>query len=304
MGIWCCSIDEQVPRERGAGTRAIPPCSGPDSEPIAGGNRRQAHWAAFLLIAFTWSWSCWLLPHFIKSQPALKDGVLTTLGGFGPGVAAVAVIGWTGGRRSLRRWLGRCLHWRIGTLPFAWAFFLPLAVFASAALVHAALGGTLGLSPVVTHLPLAAANLVLILLFGGPLGEEFGWRGYAWPLLRTRHGWRTSSLVLGGLWGLWHLPLFFIDGALQSRLPVLPFLASTIALSAVFGWLSERSEGSVLPALMLHTAVNWWAWVIPGLLVEGNRRQMGLALAMLTLVAAGLLTWPACCPHRPFRGGE
>jgi membrane protease YdiL (CAAX protease family) len=262
---------------------------------------------AFLVIAFAWSWSCWLLSAVIQPRSPVVAGVLSALGSFGPGVAAVAVIGWSGGRPGLLGWLGRCLQWRIGIRPFAWAFFLPLAVLAPAGLVHVALGGNLELSPLVTHLPnptLAAANWVLILLFGGPLGEEFGWRGWAWPALRDRHGWRTSSLFLGCVWGLWHLPLFFIEGTLQSRLPVLPFLASTIALSVVFGWLSERSKGSVLPALTLHTAVNWWVWVIPGLLVDGHQRQMDLALGMLALLATALLTGPVFRSGRSFRRGE
>lgn len=283
---------------------AAPRCTTFDGPSGVDGHRCRTHCGAFLVIAFAWSWSCWLLAPFIGAESDLIAGVLSALGGFGPGVAAMAVIGWTGGPRSLRRWLGRCLKWRIGGRPFVWAFLLPVAVLVPAALVHAALGGRLGPSPAVTHLPLAAANWVLILLFGGPLGEEFGWRGYAWPALRTRHGWRASSLILGVVWGLWHLPLFFIEGSLQSRLPVLPFLASTIAMSAVFGWLSERSHGSVLPALTLHTAVNWWAWAVPGLLVDGNQRQMALALGMLTLLAAGLLTWPALRPGRSIRRSE
>jgi len=263
--------------------------------------RAASRWMAFLVITFSWSWACWLLASAFKPQSSLASGVFSALGSFGPGVAAVSVIGWTGGRPGLHGWLGRCLQWRIGAGSFAWAFFLPLMVLAPAALVHAAMGGSLGPSPVVGHLAMAGANLLLILLLGGPLGEEFGWRGWAWPELRHRHGWRTASLVLGVVWGLWHLPLFFIEGTLQSRLPVLPFLASAIALSVVFGWLSERSEGSVLPALTLHTAVNWWAWAIPGLLVEGHPRQLVLALGMLALVSAALLIWPAPRAGRPFR---
>jgi membrane protease YdiL (CAAX protease family) len=65
-----------------------------------------------------------------------------------------------------------------------------------------------------------------------------------------------------------------------------------VALSVVFGWLSERSRGIVLPALTLHKAVNWWAWVVPGLLVDGHQRQMALALGLLALLATGLLTHP------------
>ena len=256
---------------------------------VSDGSGRTTHCMAFVVIAFAWSWSCWLSAPFIRSHSTMAAGVLSALGGFGPGIAAVAVIGWTGGRPCLRGWLGRCLQWRIGISPFAWAFFLPLAVLAPAALVHAALGGALGPSPVAGHLPMAVANLMLILLLGGPLGEEFGWRGYAWPALRIRCGWRGSSLIQGVVRGVWNLPLFFIEGTLQSRLPVLPFVASTVALSVVFGWLSERSHGSVLPALTLHTAVNWWAWVTPGLLVDGNQQQMAMALGLLTLLATGLL---------------
>ena len=254
---------------------------------------RWNHCMAFLAIAFAWSWSCWLLTASLGARFTVAAGVMTALGSFGPGIAAVTVIGWVGGGRGLRAWFGRCLQWRVGVRPFVLAVFLPLAVLAPAALVHAALGGRPGTSPVAGHLPMAAANVALILLLGGPTGEEFGWRGYAWPALRAWHGWRASSLILGAVWGLWHLPLFFIAGTLQSRLPLLPFLVSAVALSVVFGWLSTRSRGSVLPALVLHTAVNWWAWAIPGLLVNGNHRQMVLALALLMLLAISLLAWPA-----------
>ena len=256
---------------------------------------------AFVVIAFAWSWACWLLAPVVGPESTLVAGVLSALGGFGPGVAAAAVIGWTGGRPALRGWFGRCLRWRIGLRPLAWAFFLPVAVLAPAAMVDVALGGSPGPSPLVGHLPLAAANLVLILLLGGPLGEEFGWRGFAWPALRARLGWRASSLVLGAVWAMWHLPLFFVEGSLQSRLPVLPFLVSTVALSVVFGWLSLRSQGSLLPALTLHTAVNWWAWVIPGLLVAGPPRQLVLAVGLLLILATGLLLFQPgrMQTHRP-----
>jgi len=267
------------------------------SHPVAAGDQDRSRLLAFFAVAFAWSWTCWLLVPAIKAQSALAAGVLSCLGGFGPGVAAVAVVGYGGGRAALRAWLGGCLQWRIGWRWFALAFFLPLALLGLAAAMHVALGGTLGSSPVAGHLPLAAANLVLILLLGGPLGEEFGWRGYALPALQTRHGWRVSSLILGAVWGLWHLPLFFTSDTLQGRIPLLPFLLSTVALSVVFAWLFNRSRGSVLPALVLHTAVNWWAWIVPGLLVAGSVRQFALVLGLLVLLAIGLLVWP----HRRVR---
>jgi membrane protease YdiL (CAAX protease family) len=274
-----------LPLSAGASAHAVAPTRG--------------RFAIFVAASFAISWACWLLAPVIKPESATAAAVLSALGGFGPGIAAVVVIGQIGGGGALRGWLTRCLQWRIGWRVFAWACLLPLAVLVPAALLHVALGGAPGSSPVTGHLPMAAANVVLILLLGGPLGEEFGWRGYALPALQVRHGWRASSLLLGVVWGLWHLPLFFIEGSLHSGLPMLPFMASAIALSVVFGWLSLRSRGSVLPALVLHTAVNWWAWVVPGLLAAGHQRQIVIALLMLGMLAIGLMFWPTHPSDRP-----
>ncbi len=263
------------------------------SHPVDAGDQNRSRLVAFFAVAFAWSWTCWLLAPAIKAHSALAAEVLSSLGGFGPGVAAVTLVGYGGGRAALRAWLRRCLQWRIGWHWFALAFFLPLALMVPAAAMHLALGGTLGPSLVAGHLPIAAANLVLILLLGGPMGEEFGWRGYALPALQTRHGWRVASLILGAVWGLWHLPLFFAADTLQGRIPLLPFLLSTVALSVVFAWLFNHSRASVLPALVLHTAVNWWAWVVPGLPVTANLQQFALLLGLLVLLAVGLLAGPS-----------
>ena len=73
-----------------------------------------------------------------------------------------------------------------------------LVVMGLAAAGHITLGGTIiAPSPASGHVLLAVVNFGLVLLFGGPLGEEFGWRGYALPVLQERYGWRVASLVLG-----------------------------------------------------------------------------------------------------------
>lgn len=127
----------------------------------------------------------------------------------------------------------------------------------------------------------------LVLLLGGPLGEEFGWRGYALPVLQERYSWRVASLVLGMVWGAWHLPLFYRADTAQSHIPVGLFMASTVALSVLFAWLFNHTGGSVLPALVLHTAINAWAWVIPIMVMPdgSNLRPYGLAVGLLVLLA-------------------
>jgi uncharacterized protein len=53
-----------------------------------------------------------------------------------------------------------------------------------------------------------AARSVAVFLLGGPLGEEPGWRGFVLPRLQPRFGPLGGTLLLGFLWGCWHLPEF------------------------------------------------------------------------------------------------
>jgi len=98
-------------------------------------------------------------------------------------------------------------------------------------------------SPAAGHLWLAALNVLLIFLVGGSLSEEFGWRGFALPALQSRWGWRVASLVLGLIWAVWHLPLFYSAGNLQSHWPFGWFALSVIASSVLFAWLCNRTQG-------------------------------------------------------------
>jgi len=259
----------------------------------------RTHLLIFFALTFAWSWFCWLLSSVVKAQLPALAGVLFFAGGFGPSIAAIAVVTSVGGRDGLRNWLSRCLQWRIGWRWLAIAFFLPLAVMALAAAAHVALGGTMASSPASGHVLLAAVNFLLVLLLGGPLGEEFGWRGYALPALQKRYSWRVASLILGGVWSVWHLPLFYITDTVQSHIPFALFMLSTVALSILFAWLFNCTRGSVLPALVLHTAVNAWAWIIPVMVMrEGSTlRPYALAVGILALIAFGLLF--NADPHPP-----
>jgi hypothetical protein len=154
-----------------------------------------------------------------------------------------------------------------------------------AAGLHIAMGGVIGTPPASGHLFMTVVNLPLILLLGGPMGEELGWRGFALPVLEYRFGWRAASLGLGLVWGVWHLPLFFIDGTSQARVPPALFLLSAVAMSVVFAWLVDRTAGSVMAVLVLHTAINFWPTVVPVLPTDASYRAYALVVAILVLLA-------------------
>lgn len=246
----------------------------------------------FLALTFIWSWTCWLLSSEVKSRSSALATVLMFAGSFGPSMAAIAVVSVLGGRGGLRAWFARCLRWRIGWRWLALALFLPAAMSALAEAAHHALGGTVVPSPAVGHEAMTLLNFFLIFLLGGPLGEELGWRGVALPILQQRFDWRIASVALGVVWGVWHLPLFFIAGTVQAQIPPALFLLSIVAMSVVFAWLVNHTAGSVVAVLLLHTAINFWPSIIPVLPSVESERPYALLVVMLALLALGLLTRP------------
>ncbi len=80
----------------------------------------------FFAFTFAWLWTCWLLTPVVKFDSSLASSALFFLGGFGPSLAAVTVVGMTGGRDGLRAWLARCLQWRGRGGWMALAFCRPL----------------------------------------------------------------------------------------------------------------------------------------------------------------------------------
>lgn len=90
----------------------------------------------------------------------------------------------------------------------------------------------------------------------GPLGEEFGWRGFALPRLLDRFSPIAASLVLGLAHAIWHLPLFFIPAMPQSRLS-LPIFAIGVVSIAIFDTaLYLRSGANLLLAIVVHLMAN------------------------------------------------
>ena len=256
-----------------------------------GETRSAASLLVFFALAFAWSWTCWLLAPALKVHSPVAAITLSFAGGFGPSLAAVAVVAYGDGMSGLRRWLMKCMQWRAGWHWALLAFVFPVVFMGLAAAAHVALGGSLPPSQAAGQVGMAAANFLLIFFVGGPLGEEFGWRGYALPALSLRWGWRFGSLLLGAVWAVWHLPLFYSAGTVQNHLPMGLYALSAIASSVLFAWLFNRSHGSVVPVLVLHTAVNAWSLIIPVMVLPdgSNLRPFQIVVGILVLTAAALL---------------
>jgi uncharacterized protein len=246
----------------------------------------------FFAITFAWTWALWGIAASIRAQAPGWSSVLVLASAFGPGLAAVFVTLVFEGVIGLRQWLRRCLVLRVNWRWYALAALIPPLIMLAALAIQAALGGAIPAFPYADRVLVAVAQFPLILVFGGPLGEEFGWRGYALPALSARMGWRWASVFIGAAWAVWHVPLFFIAGTAQAGLPMALFVASTIGLSVVMARLAVNTGFSVVPAILLHSVINWCSMVVPIMPQGGDTQAYSLVAGIAILVALGTLLKP------------
>jgi membrane protease YdiL (CAAX protease family) len=156
------------------------------------------------------------------------------------------------------------------------------AVFSLAvAGVYVLLGGSWATAapPALREGPLLLLPLFfLILALTDGLGEELAWRGFALPRLLLRHNALAASLILGVLWGLWHLPLVWTEGATTYQQPIWMFFVDILAKSVLFTWVLLHTRGSVLLAILLHASTNMFV-VSPSLTTSGDLTLLLLAAA-------------------------
>jgi hypothetical protein len=136
--------------------------------------------------------------------------------------------------------------------PVAWWVFLvlgiPLIVYAGAA-IKGTIAEPFPFTPWYQVFPAIA-----LALFLGPI-EEFGWRGVAQPLLQRKFSPFWSGVILGCIWGIWHIPSFLGSGTPQSAWDFGPFFIGIVAITVILTPLFNTSRGSLLISALFHFQV-------------------------------------------------
>src|SRR5215217_4826624 len=218
-----------------------------------------------LAYALTWlAWSPWFLSEDgVGLLPYDAEGISNYLNTValivGHTLSAFVMTGATEGREGVRGLLRRIVLWRVGLW---WYLFVLAGIPAIILLSTVFLPGTLAsfeASAVPSTLFLYVVAGPVFLFIGGPVFEEIGWRGFALPRLQWLHGPLVGSLVLGTLWGLWHLPLFLIpswDTPHGSLPEVALFVILAVSIAVVLTWVFNNTKGSVLLAILAHGSIN------------------------------------------------
>ncbi len=214
---------------------------------------------------------------------------LTRLADFSFSIAGVVMIAVTAGRVGLRELWGRLTRFRIGWVWYV-AGLLPVVLY----IIATALAGgfssvDFSTSAISTALFSLQAGFFVSLFLRGAMGEELGLRGIALPRLQENNSPFRSSLIIGVLWGAWHLPVLIGRDVLS----IVAFSLLSFGLSFLFTYMFNGSGGSLIPVLLFHATQNWeegFETVFPALVGTDWELPSTLALLLIGLVA-GVLVW-------------
>ncbi len=214
---------------------------------------------AFFGLSFGITWGIaalfWVFPKPLQAifGPISQANPLFWLAVCAPNIAAIAVTARLEGWLGVRRLLWSLVRWRVG---LGW-YALVLALVPALGALGALLSGAVSLADARQGLMLPSMILSHVLSDPGPYGEELGWRGFALPRLLAGRSALAASLILGAVWGVWHLPAFLISGTPQSNaaLAFPMFLLGAIVISVLEAWVYVNTR-SVLLCALLHSTVN------------------------------------------------
>ena len=250
---------------------------------------------AFFLLTFALTWSCWIpiaLGFPLRSAPGQ---VLVYVGVFAPAIVALALTRSRQGGGGVRRLLGRVLPVTVAARWVAFALGYTLALKLVAAVLHRLVSGTW---PTFGAGPLWEIPFAIAISTPTQAGEELGWRGYALPRLAERLGLARASLVLGLVWAVWHLPLFFLRGSDTFGQSFVVYTVQVIAVSVASAMLCARTGGGLFLPMLFHAAVNNTQDIVPSATPGAHAVfsprasvQAWLAASLLWVCTAFILVW-------------
>jgi len=251
----------------------------------------------FFVAAFAWTWLFWGIGILTDANLETGEGfIYMPLGVIGPAVAGVVFVYLTRDRDGRRDYWKRIVDFR--RIPGRWYLviflFVPALNLLAASIDFLAGGDGPALGETVRNALTDPGALLMSILFASviPFFEEMGWRGYVLDRLQEKGTALAASLILGVVWAVWHLPLFYIDGSYQAGLGVgTPtfwlFMFGIVPLSLVFTWIYNHTGRSTLAVILFHAMVNF-----TGELIALTERADAFSILLWFAAAIGItIVW-------------
>lgn len=211
--------------------------------------------ALYLISTFLFTWIFWIIS-FISSSSSL-NAIFRIVGSLMPSLMSIIFTNYFYGRKGLKELLKKLTIWKVNPLFYVFILFYSAASFYIPSFICIIAGTDYKIhiknEIFGFHLnnPLSLlACLLVILIFGGPLGEELGWRGFVLPMLQKKYTPLLSGIIIGVIWTCWHIPMFLFH--IEGYDNFIVYLLQTICLSIIYTWIYNHVKGSLLIPILYH----------------------------------------------------
>lgn len=209
----------------------------------------------YCLITFLVAWTLWFCLMVLVNQGMTAYGdplfmILFLLGGIFPSLAAFIVV--RKDKYTYRRLKTEILRFKVGIFWYIAIFLVPLAISGISWAINGLLQKQTG--PFLMEPIYMIIGMLPVMIVGGG-SEEIGWRGLLLSKLLEKISPLRATLIVSVVWGIWHLPLWFIPGVPQYGTNFLEFMLATISLSFLLSivYLATRS---VFICILFHALEN------------------------------------------------
>jgi len=224
-------------------------------------NKTNKRIIVFLAFAFVIPWVSWFILYFFEiddsfKKPLIYSGYFASIGGI------IAILMKKDGFNELIKRTFRI------KLPLKWviiSFSIPFIYIGLAIYIGNSLNGDINHIEIKNILTLFSPT-ALALLIAGPIGEEFGWRGFLLPELLNKYSLIYAAIILGLIWGVWHLPLY-LTTTFSSFDTALLFISQTVATTIIMSLIFIKTNGSILISILYHWLINVLGFVFSNVFI-------------------------------------
>ncbi|MDR1591433.1 MAG: CPBP family intramembrane metalloprotease [Prevotellaceae bacterium] len=116
----------------------------------------------------------------------------------------------------------------------------------------------------------------------GSIGEEIGWRSFLQTTLEKMMPVLFSSIIVGMIWGLWHIPVHSSAGIIV----MITFILMTIMFSIIMAIILKDTKNNIIISVLMHTSFNVSAFVLlnPSVIVKETLSIIALVMLIITII--------------------
>lgn len=216
----------------------------------------------YILATFVLTWVFWSLS-FTSSSGTLSF-VFRILGTSTPSAMSLILTYYFYGAKEIKELLKKLFVWKVNPLFYLFILFYTIVSLYIPSFICTLAGTNYRININyelpgfhLTNLFMALLYLLAIIFFGGPLGEELGWRGFVLPKLQRKSNPLLASVIVGTIWVCWHLPMFLFHIEGYNDVNFILYLYGTICLAIIYTWLYNNTNGSLLIPILYHGIDNF-----------------------------------------------